>query len=158
MTWQLASAQYAALTRSGRGFTSMQLQYNLLYREEERDMLPFCGQQGLGVMVFSPLARGWLVNADGSDPALTERERVRAQQNAKARFLYGSEADHAMRDRLLTLAGRRGLPPGRLALAWLRARPHVTSIIVGALEPKHLARSGRVTGRGTQCRGNPVSR
>ncbi|ABE36878.1 aldo/keto reductase family protein [Paraburkholderia xenovorans LB400] len=138
MTWQLAHAHYTALSRSGRGFTSMQLQYNLLYREEERDMLPFCDLEGLGVMVYSPLARGWLVSGDGSASELTDREKTRATQDAKTKTLYGSNPDHAVRNRLLEIAGARGLPPGRIALAWLHSRPGVSSVIVGALETSHL--------------------
>ncbi|CAN5757998.1 aldo/keto reductase [soil metagenome] len=138
MAWQLAHAQYKSIARGGRGFTAMQLQYNLVYREEERDLLPFCNLEGMGVMVFSPLARGWLVNGDTAAGSLTERERIRTQQDAKAKFLYGSSADHVVRDRLLQLADRRGLPPGRIGLAWLHSRPQVSSVIVGALEPKHL--------------------
>jgi aryl-alcohol dehydrogenase-like predicted oxidoreductase len=138
LAWQLAHAQYSSKSRGGRGFTTMQLQYNLVYREEERDLLPFCNLEGLGVMVFSPLARGWLVNGDTAASSLTERERVRTQQDAKAKFLYGSTADHIVRDRLLQLADRRGIPPGRIGLAWLHSRPHVSTVIVGALEPRHL--------------------
>lgn len=140
MTWQLAQAHHTALMGSGRGFSSMQLQYNLLYREEERDMLPFCDVAGLGVMVYSPLARGWLVNGDGTDTAreLTEREKIRATQDAKTKELYGSPSDHAVRNCLLELAKARGLPPGRIALAWLHSRPGVSSVIVGALEANHL--------------------
>jgi aryl-alcohol dehydrogenase-like predicted oxidoreductase len=138
MTWQLAVAQRAALSQGRRGFTTMQLQINLAYREEERDMLPFCEHEGIGVMVFSPLARGWLVNGDGEAVTLTERERIRVERDAKARFLYGSSADHAVRARLLEVAERLGLPPGRVALAWVLSRPQVSSVLVGALEPRHL--------------------
>ncbi len=138
MTWQLAQAQFAARLRGTRGFTTMQVQYNLLYREEERDMLPFCDVEGIGIMVFSPLARGWLVNGDGSGEKLTERELTRARQDAKARLLYGSRADHSVRNRLLELAAARGIPPGRMALAWLHSRPQVSTVIVGALEANHL--------------------
>lgn len=138
MTWQIARAQQASRLRGGRGFTTMQLQYNLVYREEERDMLPWCEAEGLGVMVFSPLARGWLVNGDTAAGHLTERERVRTQQDAKAKFLYGSPADHAVRDRVLQIAEQRGVPPGRIGLAWLHAKPAVSTVLVGALEPRHL--------------------
>ncbi len=89
-------------------------------------MLPYLRPAEAGREGVRPSPAAGLVNAVGSDLALTGRERVRAQQDAKPRFLCGSEADHAIRDRLLTLAGPRGRPSGRLALAWLRARPHVT--------------------------------
>jgi aryl-alcohol dehydrogenase-like predicted oxidoreductase len=138
MTWQLAIAQRAAIADGRRGFATMQLQINLAYREEERDMLPFCEHEGIGVMVFSPLARGWLVNGDAAGASLTERERTRVERDAKAKFLYGSSNDHAVRDRLLEVAARLGLPPGRVALAWVLSRPGISSVLVGALEPRHL--------------------
>lgn len=138
LTWQLASSHYTARMNGGRGFQCMQLQYNLLYREEEREMLPFCQFEGIGVTVFSPLARGWLVNGDGAGRELTEREHIRTHQDAKTRALYGSEADHAVRGRLLALADRLGVPPGRVAMAWLHTKPQVSSVLVGALEPRHL--------------------
>lgn len=138
LTWQLASSHYTARHHGGRGFSCMQLQYNLLYREEEREMLPFCDLEGIGVTVFSPLARGWLVNGDGSGRQLTEREQTRTHQDAKTRALYGSAADHAVRDRLLVVAERLGQPPGRVAMAWLHSKPQVNSVLVGALEPTHL--------------------
>lgn len=138
MTWQLAHAQSTAKRQGGRGFTCMQLQYNLVYREEERDLIPYCGLEGMGVMVFSPLARGWLVNGDGKNNDLTERERTRTEQDAKAKLIYGSSADRLVRDRLLELSARLGIPPGRIGMAWLQTRPQVSTVLVGALEAHHL--------------------
>lgn len=137
-TYQLARAQAHAKARGSRGLTAMQLQYNLVYREEERENLPYCADNGIGVMVYSPLARGWLVGGDEKPAELTERERVRLEQDVKGQALYGMGGDLEVRARLKELAGRYGLPPGRIAMAWLLARPEVSSILVGALEPHHL--------------------
>ncbi|MFM0234090.1 aldo/keto reductase [Paraburkholderia sediminicola] len=137
-TYQLAKAQQRAMTTSRRGLAAMQLQYNLVYREEERENLPYCGENGIGVMVYSPLARGWLIGGDAKMASLTERERTRAQQDVKGQALYGQGADWEVRTRLLEVAGNLGLPPGRVAMAWLLARPQVATILVGALEPHHL--------------------
>ena len=137
-TYQLAEAQHRALTRGGRGLAAIQLQYNLVYREEERENLPYCAANGIGVMVYSPLARGWLVGGDRAPEQLTERERARVQQDVKGQALYGQGGDVEVRTRLLELAHRRELPPGRIAMAWVLACREVTTILVGALEPKHL--------------------
>ena len=137
-TYQLAKAQQHSLGNGRRGLTAMQLQYNLVYREEERENLPYCGDNGIGVMVYSPLARGWLVGGDQDPAKLTDRERTRVLQDAKGQALYGREADRLVRERLLALAAKMEIPPGRLAMAWILARPEVSTILVGALEPHHL--------------------
>jgi aryl-alcohol dehydrogenase-like predicted oxidoreductase len=137
-TSQLAQAQQCAQVRGGRGLAATQLQYNLVYREEERENLPFCSANGLGVMVYSPLARGWLVGGDEKPEELTPRERARVQQDVKGKALYGKGGDVEVRARLHETAARLGLPPGRLAMAWVLARPEVTTVLVGALEPNHL--------------------
>jgi aryl-alcohol dehydrogenase-like predicted oxidoreductase len=137
-TFQLAQAQQYARARGGRGLAATQLQYNLVYREEERENLPFCSANGLGVMVYSPLARGWLIGGDTAPNELTERERTRVQQDVKGRALYGREGDADVRARLHETAARLGLPPGRLAMAWVLGRPEVSTVLVGALEPNHL--------------------
>jgi 1-deoxyxylulose-5-phosphate synthase len=137
-TFQLAQAQQCALARGGRGLAATQLQYNLLYREEERENLPFCSANGIGVMVYSPLARGWLIGGDKAPEALTARERTRVEQDVKGQALYGKEGDAEVRARLHETAARLGLPPGRIAMAWVLARSEVTSVLVGALEPHHL--------------------
>ena len=135
---QLAEAQERSRARSGGGLAALQLQYNLVYREEERDNLPYCASNGIGVMVYSPLARGWLVGGDEHPDQLTERERVRVQQDVKGQALYGRGGDLAVRSRLKELARRLELPPGRVAMAWLLSRPAISSILVGALEAHHI--------------------
>jgi len=136
--WQLAHAQHQALSRGGRGLTATQLQYNLVYREEEREALPYCDVAGLGAMVYSPLARGFLVGGDTAPDQLTDRERARVQKDAKSQALYGKPGDRAVRERLLELSRRRGVPPGQLAMAWVLSKPQVSTALVGALEPQHL--------------------
>jgi len=138
-TYQLAAAQRCAAQDGHRGLAAMQLQYNLVYREEERENLPYCRDNGVGVMVYSPLARGWLIGGDKDTSALTERERTRVQKDVKGQALYGRGGDAAVRERLQELAGRLGLPPGRVAMAWILARPEISTILVGALEPHHLS-------------------
>ena len=138
-TYQLAKAQQHSVGNGWRGLTAMQLQYNLVYREEERENLPYCADNGIGVMVYSPLARGWLLGGDQDPTKLTGRERTRTQKDAKGQALYGREADRLVRERLLALAAKLEVPPGRLAMAWILNRPEVSTILVGALEPHHLS-------------------
>ncbi|HEX7908156.1 MAG TPA: aldo/keto reductase [Paraburkholderia sp.] len=137
-TFQLASAQQCARSRGASGLSAMQLQYNLVYREEERENIPYCGENGIGVMVYSPLARGWLIGGDESPGALTERERRRVEQDVKGQALYGHGGDVEVRARLHEVAKRLGLPPGRVAMAWILQRPEVSTFLTGALEPHHL--------------------
>ena len=137
-TYQLARAQQHSLAKGGRGLAAMQLQYNLVYREEERENLPFCSANGLGVMVYSPLARGWLIGGGKETMELTARERARVKKDVKGQALYGQGGDAAVRARLHETAERFGLPPGRIALAWVLARPEVSTILIGALEPHHV--------------------
>ncbi len=137
-SWQLSHAQHVASMRGCRGLSATQLQCNLVYREEERETLPYCEAAGLGVMVYSPLARGFLVGGDADAEVLTERERVRVQKDAKTQALYGNAGDQTVRERLLELARRHGVPPGRLAMAWVLSKPQVSTALVGALEPQHL--------------------
>ncbi|MBB1632476.1 MULTISPECIES: aldo/keto reductase [Cupriavidus] len=137
-TYQLARAQERARCGKTSGLAAVQLQYNLVYREEERENLPYCGENGIGVMVYSPLARGWLIGGDAKAEELTQRERTRIQQDVKGHALYGQGGDREVRARLHDVAARLGLPPGRVAMAWILARPEVSTCLVGALEPHHL--------------------
>ena len=137
-TWQLASAYFIGKFEARVRISSAQLQYNLAFREEERDMLPFCNENGLGVIVYSPLARGWLTGNRLEKTSLTAREAARAKGDAKAHALYGNEADRRVLDCLRQVAKERGAPMGRVALAWLHSRNTVSSILCGALEPAHL--------------------
>jgi aryl-alcohol dehydrogenase-like predicted oxidoreductase len=137
-TNQVAAAQQCSTAHSGRGLAAIQLQCNLVYREEERENLPFCGDNGIGVMVYSPLARGWLAASDPQAGELTNRERVRVQRDVKGQALYGNQADFEVKTRLHQLASRLGLPAGRIAMAWVLTRPQVSTVLVGALDSRHI--------------------
>jgi aryl-alcohol dehydrogenase-like predicted oxidoreductase len=128
--WQFAKAQWVAKTP----FVSMQNHYNLVYREEEREMIPQCVDQGVGVIPWSPLARGLLTGTRTRDG---ERRTTRAGSDPIADSLY-TDADFDVVERLVTVAGERGLPPARIALSWLLHKPGVTAPIVGATKLSHL--------------------
>ncbi|MGH3971791.1 MAG: aldo/keto reductase [Pseudonocardiaceae bacterium] len=132
--WQFAKAQHTAERHGWTQFVSMQNHYNLLYREEEREMIPLCLDMGVGVIPWSPLARGWLT---GSRRRSGELSTVRARNDAFADQLY-DESDFEVIDAVTTLAAERGLPPAQIALAWLLHKPGVTAPIVGATKVAHL--------------------
>ena len=129
--WQFAKAQNAGPTR----FVSMQNHYNLVYREEEREMIPQCIDQGVGVLPWSPLARGLLA---GNRTREGERLTTRAQTDPFSDALYTPEQDFAVVDRAVEIASARGVAPAQVALAWLLQRPGVTAPIVGATKLHHL--------------------
>jgi aryl-alcohol dehydrogenase-like predicted oxidoreductase len=135
--WQFAKAQYAARAAGGAGFVSMQGHYNLVYREEEREMLPQCLDQGVGVIPYSPLARGLLA---GNRTRSGGRQTVRAASDplGEARFDAHSEADFDVVDVLREVAAEHAVPPARVALGWLLDRPGVTAPVVGATKPHHV--------------------
>jgi 1-deoxyxylulose-5-phosphate synthase len=129
--WQFAKAQAAAPTR----FVSMQNHYNLVYREEEREMIPQCIDQGVAVLPWSPLARGLLA---GTRTREGERLTTRARTDTFGDSLYTPEVDFAVVDRAAEVAAARGVPAAQVALAWLLHRPGVTAPIVGATKIEHL--------------------
>ena len=131
--WQFAQMQYTADLAGWTRFISMQDQYNLLMREEEREMHPFCLDQGVGVIPWSPLARGWLTRPWGSVTS-------RAQTDEFGRTLYHQDeaACRAIVDAVAAVAAARGVPMAQVALAWVRQQPPVTAPIVGATKPGHL--------------------
>jgi 1-deoxyxylulose-5-phosphate synthase len=132
--WQFARAQHVAERNGWTRFVSMQNHYNLLYREEEREMIPLCVNDGIGVIPWSPLARGLLT---GTRTREGERRTTRAETDGFQDVLYGP-ADFDVVDRLNEVAGERGLPPAQVALAWLLHKPGVTAPIVGATKLEHL--------------------
>jgi aryl-alcohol dehydrogenase (NADP+) len=132
--WQFAKAQYTTDLHGWTRFVSMQPHYNLVYREEEREMLPFCQDQKVGVIPWSPLARGLLTGKRVKEGGETERART----DAFAKRLYTSDDDFAIANRLDEIAAARGLPSAQIALAWLLAKPVVTSPIIGATKLHHL--------------------
>jgi len=129
--WQFAKAQRVAQTR----FVSMQNHYNLVYREEEREMIPQCIDQGVGVLPWSPLARGLLA---GNRTASGDKLTTRAQTDQFADSLYVPELDFPVVDRAGEVAATRGVPAAQVALAWLLHKPGVTAPIVGATKLEHL--------------------
>jgi aryl-alcohol dehydrogenase-like predicted oxidoreductase len=133
--WQFAKAQHVAERNGWTRFVSMQNHYNLVYREEEREMIPLCLDQGVGVIPWSPLARGFLT---GTRTRSGERRTTRAETDQFTDRLYGRPEDFDVADRVAEVAGERGVPPAQMALAWLMHRPGVTAPIVGATKPEHL--------------------
>jgi aryl-alcohol dehydrogenase-like predicted oxidoreductase len=129
--WQFAKAQSVAGTR----FVSMQNHYNLVYREEEREMIPQCLDQGVAVLPWSPLARGLLA---GNRTREGEKLTIRAKTDSWGESLYKPELDFAVVDRVTELAGSRGVSSAQIALAWLLHKPGVTAPIVGATKAEHL--------------------
>jgi aryl-alcohol dehydrogenase-like predicted oxidoreductase len=129
--WQFAKAQSVAATR----FVSMQDHYNLIYREEEREMIPQCIDQGIGVIPWSPLARGMLA---GNRTREGEQLTTRAQTDTFGQTLYKPELDWPVIDRLAEVSDEIGAPSSQVALAWLLQRPGVTAPIVGATKLGHL--------------------
>ncbi|MGH9116177.1 MAG: aldo/keto reductase, partial [Acidimicrobiales bacterium] len=116
-------------------FVSMQNHYNLVYREEEREMIPQCIDQGVGVIPWSPLARGLLAGTRGRDGA---RRTTRSETDAFGDTLYNQPTDFDVVDRCAEVAAGRGVPSAQVALAWLLHRPGVTSPIFGATKPGHV--------------------
>ena len=132
--WQFAKALYLSDRRGWSRFVSMQNHYNLLYREEEREMMPLCLAEGVGVIPWSPLARGRLAR-----PAEAERTlRLETDQYGTSLYARTEEADRRVIDRVGEVAERRGVPRAQVALAWLLGRPGVTAPVVGATQPRHL--------------------
>ncbi|MGE5828312.1 MAG: aldo/keto reductase [Micromonosporaceae bacterium] len=132
--WQFATAQHAARSGGLTPFVSMQNHYNLVYREEEREMIPFCVDQGVGVIPWSPLARGLLAGSRGRGGA---RHTTRASSDPFGDSLY-EESDFDVVDRVVAVAGERGIAPAQVALAWLLRRPGVTAPIIGATRLSHV--------------------
>jgi aryl-alcohol dehydrogenase (NADP+) len=128
--WQFAKMQHAAERHGWTRFVSMQNHYNLIYREEEREMLPLCLDQGVGVIPWSPLARGRLTRP-------WDTQTARSDTDEFGRSLYRDE-DQAVVEKVIDLAERRGVAPARIGLAWLLAQPAVTSPIVGVTRAEHL--------------------
>ena len=130
--WQFAKMLHIAKERGWARFVTMQNHYNLLYREEEREMMPLCRAERIGVLPWSPLARGLLANRPG--------ETLRSQTDEYARKLYGgaAESDQKVIARVNALAAAHGVPPARIALAWLFHKPWITAPILGVSKPHQL--------------------
>jgi len=133
--WQFAKMQHAADRGGWTRFVSMQNHYNLVYREEEREMIPFCISEGVGVIPWSPLARGFLAGNRNRDKS---GDTTRARSDEYAKSMYFSDDDFAIADRNAELASRRGVAPAQIALAWMLHKPGVTAPIIGASKMSHL--------------------
>jgi aryl-alcohol dehydrogenase-like predicted oxidoreductase len=133
--WQFAKAQWVAERHGWTPFVSMQNHYNLIYREEEREMIPQCIDQGVGIIPWSPLARGFLA---GTRTREGERRTRRAETDALRDEWYGRPEDFDVVERVVALANERGVSPAQVAIAWLLHKPGITAPIVGATKLGHV--------------------
>jgi 1-deoxyxylulose-5-phosphate synthase len=133
--WQFAKAQHTAEQHGWAKFVSMQNHYNLVYREEEREMIPLCLDQGVGCIPWSPLARGMLAGNRTRDGG---RQTTRSKTDSFTDYLYDQPTDFDVVDAVNEVAAARGVPSAQVALAWLLQKPGVTAPIVGSTKKKHL--------------------
>ena len=133
--WQFAKMQQVAVAHGWQRFVSMQNHYNLIYREEEREMNPLCRDQGVGLIPWSPLARGFLA---GNRNRQDKGDTMRAKSDAFAHQMYYQDSDFAVVDQVSKVAQARGVNNAQVALAWLLQQPGVTSPIIGASRMQHL--------------------
>lgn len=134
-TWQFAQAQYTADLHGWTRFVAMQNHYNLAYREEEREMIPFCANQGVGIIPWSPIARGFLA---GNRVRNQQGNTLRSEEDRKSHRLYDTDADWEILARCVKVGERLGVSSAQVALAWLLTRPAITSPIIGATKLHHL--------------------
>jgi aryl-alcohol dehydrogenase-like predicted oxidoreductase len=133
--WQFATAYFHARHHGLTQSVSVQNHFNLLWRDDARELLPFCRAQGIGLIPYSPMARGFLCGrARRQDATRTER----AKTDDYTYKLYGREADEAIVDRVAGIAGSRAATPAQVALAWVLQQPGVTAPIIGATQPRHV--------------------
>jgi len=132
--WQFAKALFTSDLHGWTRFVSMQPHYNLIYREEEREMLPLCADQHIAVIPWSPLGRGLLTRK----PSKERNETLRAQTDAFGMMLYTREDDMAIAQRVSEVAEKRGIPMAQVALAWMLSKPFITAPIIGATKMEHL--------------------
>ena len=131
--WQFAKAQHVAERNGWTPFVSMQPEWSLIYREEEREMIPLCRDQGVGVIPWSPLARGRLARPWGE-----ATPRIASDEFGATLFKHTEDADRRVADALATVSSDRGAPRAQVALAWLLARPEITAPIIGASKSAQL--------------------
>lgn len=134
-TWQFAKAQFTADLHGWTRFVSMQNHYNLAFREEEREMIPFCIDQGVGVIPWSPIARGFLA---GNRVRNQQGNTTRSEEDRKSHWLYDSDADWETLDRCIAVGKRLGVSSAQVALGWMLHQPGITSPIIGATKLPHL--------------------
>lgn len=133
-SWQFAQAQYTAEMNGWTKFVSMQPHYNLIYREEEREMIPFCIDQKIAVIPWSPLARGLLTGKRTKERNETERSKT----DAFGKSLYQMDSDFEIVNKVTEIAEEKGIPNAQVALAWILSKPGITAPIIGASKPGHL--------------------
>ena len=136
--WQFAKAQYTADLHGWTRFVSMQNHYNLVYREEEREMIPFCIDQGVGLIPWSPMARGFFT---GNHRKGDWGDTVRAKTDSFGQQLYYQDADFTVADRALAVAKQHGLSGPQIALAWVLNKSYISAPIIGASKLEHLEQS-----------------
>lgn len=132
-SWQFTKALYVSDLHGWTRFVSMQPHYNLIYREEEREMMPLCLDQKIAVIPWSPLARGLLTGNRTKE----RNETLRAQTDEFGKSLY-SDSDFSIIGRVEEISAKRGIPAAQVALAWMLSKPYITSPIIGASKPGHL--------------------
>ncbi len=133
--WQFAKALYVADRHGWTRFVSMQNHYNLLYREEEREMMPLCQAEGIGVIPWSPLARGRLTRPWAEKDATS---RAKTDEFGGTLYRAMEDADRRVVETVMDVAAARGIPSAQVALAWMLSKPYLTAPIVGATKPQHL--------------------
>jgi len=136
--WRMATALSVSERRGWAAFASMQNHYNLIYREEEREMIPFCRQAGVGLIPWSPLARGLLTRPRPADASVRNAATARSQSDDYSPNLYDHTGDWDVVDAVERVAASRGVTMAEVALAWVLGRPGVTAPIVGATKLEHL--------------------
>jgi 1-deoxyxylulose-5-phosphate synthase len=135
--WQFSKALHLARQHGWTPFVSMQNHYNLLYREEEREMMPLCVDEHIGVIPWSPLARGRLTREWG-----TKTARTQTDEYGNKLYVDTADADRRVVERVAQIAAARGVPKAQVALAWVAQKPFVTAPIIGASKPQHLSDAG----------------
>ncbi len=146
--WQFSKALYLAKEHGWHRFIAMQNHYNLVYREEEREMIPLCMDQGVGVIPWSPLARGFLTGTRQREGGSTTRSQV----DTLAKDMYYSEDDFQVADAVAAVAKQRGVSPAQVACAWVLQAPGVTAPIIGATKTAAFEGSDRLGGFETERR------
>jgi len=136
--WQFAKAQYTADKRGLTRFISMQNHYNLVYREEEREMIPFCMSEKVGCIPWSPLARGFLCGSRKPGVAHTEQDTIRARTDKFSQDMYYKEEDFKIVDKVGEIAANKKVSQAEVAMSWVLSKPVVSSVIVGATKMNHL--------------------
>jgi aryl-alcohol dehydrogenase (NADP+) len=140
--WQFAKALFLQERHGWNRFVSMQNHYNLIYREEEREMIPLCADQGIGITPWSPLARGFVMGNRTRDK---QGETTRSRSDGFAYQLYYQESDFAVTDRVGEVAARTGLSRAKVALGWMLGKPYITSPIIGATKLQHIEEAAAAT-------------